>query len=610
MVSLHAAVLAMALSSTGQTVLLDFYADGCAPCKQMEPTVQALAKAYPLVTRINIEQDQWGAAKRLKPNVTKVPCFVMIVNGQEVDRVVGPTTYERLEKMCKMAGGGASEKSPLLSFGARKKEKAAAEAAAIAPTNIPPVQSPAAMPGWQKAPAAVVPQGTAAIGSFASNTPPAAASGVVPTAFQQSNAAPSEEKLIAASVRIRVEDPNGHSCGSGTIIESHDGMALVLTCGHIFRDSAKQGKIEVDLFGPNGMQPVPGQLVSCDYDKNDVGLIGIRIPSPVAVARIAPPGYRVYPGQAVVSVGCNQGDNPSARRSKISAIDRYVVGTKNPLCPTDIEVADQPVEGRSGGGLFSADGYLIGVCYAADPSDKEGLYSGVSPIYAELDRVNLACIYQTPGTGANVVAATASTNAATPPPTAAVSANSGSANSPANTTGIPAGITPPSQLPDQTPSQIAGQINPMAGAGQTTGAVANPMPSQMPASLASTSSGAPTAAAGDVFASQGTMPAALSGANLPPHEQAALSDLKAKVKQGATVVCIVNNPNGQSEVFMLDNASPEIRRQLSAAGRPQTAPYETSLEVPRQQKPQKKVLLEWSAEPNRPNAAWKADATK
>jgi hypothetical protein len=52
------------------------------------------------------------------------------------------------------------------------------------------------------------------------------------------------------------------------------------------------------------------------------------------------------------------------------------------------------VEGRSGGGLFSATGHVIGVCNAADPADNEGLYAALPAIHAQLDQVGLAMIYK------------------------------------------------------------------------------------------------------------------------------------------------------------------------------------------------------------------------
>src|SRR5262249_26470158 len=56
--------------------------------------------------------------------------------------------------------------------------------------------------------------------------------------------------------------------------------------------------------------------------------------------------------------------------------------------------AGQPIDGRSGGGLFSADGLLIGICNAADPADNEGLYAGLASIHWQLDQIGQSEIYQ------------------------------------------------------------------------------------------------------------------------------------------------------------------------------------------------------------------------
>ena len=91
----------------------------------------------------------------------------------------------------------------------------------------------------------------------------------------------------------------------------------------------------------------------------------------------------------VASVGCNNGEPPTVRHSQVTSLDKY-------QGPPTVEVAGQPVEGRSGGGLFSSEGYVIGVCNAADPSDKEGLFAALASIYAELDQDQLAFVYKSP----------------------------------------------------------------------------------------------------------------------------------------------------------------------------------------------------------------------
>jgi hypothetical protein len=228
----------------------------------------------------------------------------------------------------------------------------------------------------------------------------------------------------------------------------------------------------------------------------------------------------------VVSVGCNNGNPPSAQHSQVTSLDKFVG-------PPSIQVAGQPVEGRSGGGLFSSDGYVIGVCNAADPSDKEGLFAALGSIHAELDRKNtkgsdLSFVYKSPGDN--------------------------SAN--------PMAVANPAAL----------AANPVPA-----------MPKQMPGPTDLASLGAAPAAAAE------------APAGLTPPEQAALDEVRRHKKAGTEVIFIVHsrdNPNGKSEVFVLDNASPEFIRQLSAEGRPQEKPFPTSMEVP---KPRKK-LLEWSAE--------------
>ncbi|MEE8450443.1 MAG: trypsin-like peptidase domain-containing protein, partial [Thermoguttaceae bacterium] len=364
MVSLHAALAALALSGVGQTVFYDFYADWCAPCRAMDPTIQELvARGYP-VERVNIDRNPQLAARY---GVQSVPCYVMVVDGREVDRVQGGTTLSRLDRMCRLASTALSRSSMAESTRPSVPLPAVESRPPFSTTNTdPPITRSAVNPAVRQ------PKSQLPISSpgWAPKTTP-------------------DSHLLAASVRLRIEDPQGQSCGSGTIIDARQGEALILTCGHIFRDSQGRGPITVDLFGANPLKGVPGRLVSYDL-KRDIGLVAIRVPGPLATVPVAEAGYRTAPNDAVVTVGCNNGDRPSARHSRVTVLNKF-------LGPDSLMVAGEPVEGRSGGGLFSADGRLIGVCNAADKEDREGLYAALASIHGELDRSGLTCIYNPTG---------------------------------------------------------------------------------------------------------------------------------------------------------------------------------------------------------------------
>jgi len=59
-----------------------------------------------------------------------------------------------------------------------------------------------------------------------------------------------------------------------------------------------------------------------------------------------------------------------------------------------VECTGTPIQGRSGGGLFTPDGQVAGVCVFANPGSRRGLYTGLKTIHALLDRVGLSSLYR------------------------------------------------------------------------------------------------------------------------------------------------------------------------------------------------------------------------
>jgi hypothetical protein len=205
------------------------------------------------------------------------------------------------------------------------------------------------------------------------------------------------ERAEAATVRLRVHDGHGYGAGTGTIIDSHGDEALVLTCGHLFRETKGQGKIEVDLFVGGQTRTVLGQVLGYDSDTRDTALVAIRPGFQVQPVQVLSAGERVVNGQTAFSFGCDRGDDPSRRDTRITGINKY----NQHLGVSNLEIAGAPIDGRSGGGLFDAAGRLIGVCNSADYKGDVGIYAGPGNIQWQLDQVGLSQLYQSPSNPAS-----------------------------------------------------------------------------------------------------------------------------------------------------------------------------------------------------------------
>lgn len=68
-------------------VLVDFYADWCGPCKQMEPVLEAIAGSTEAqVLKVDVDQHQQLAAEY---QVRGVPTMLVYKDGEQVERFVG-----------------------------------------------------------------------------------------------------------------------------------------------------------------------------------------------------------------------------------------------------------------------------------------------------------------------------------------------------------------------------------------------------------------------------------------------------------------------------------------------------------------------------------------
>lgn len=461
-----------ASNASARTELWVFSSPSCGPCQELKPTIaQFEQQGYP-IRQIDISVHPAMASQF---SVSRVPCLMMVADGKELTRQIGGDgntiaqmfaaagVYPKRSEKNPPEWTGNSHAAPMLPVSAQNETQHNGPAGELPPTDA------------------------------------------------------MARQLLECSVRLTVSDATGKSYGTGTIIDTLQQDALVVTCGHLFRGEAEKGEILVEQFGvtAQGLRVTErsrGQLIHYDLER-DVALVSFR---PTTAVKKAPVASQLVENvnDRVWSVGCDRGADPTVRSSRVTALDRYH-GAPN------IEAAGAPVQGRSGGGLFNAKGELVGVCFAADNEGDEGLYSSLPSIHAELDKVGLQRLYRGEAVALNT-------------PSAAV----------------PTGASALTRLPPMSEPIVRGQ-----GPEST-------FPSQPP--IASPPNGLPS----EAFPPMDAMPAppvagSSTGQGMNPAERAALGEIARRASESEVVVIVrPRDDSGNSEVIQLGRVSPEFVEQL------------------------------------------------
>ena len=86
------------VKNSEKTVLLDFYAAWCGPCRMVAPIVDEIAEENPqyLVGKINVDEETKLAADF---GVGSIPTLIVMKNGKIVEESVGARPKEQILKM-------------------------------------------------------------------------------------------------------------------------------------------------------------------------------------------------------------------------------------------------------------------------------------------------------------------------------------------------------------------------------------------------------------------------------------------------------------------------------------------------------------------------------
>jgi thioredoxin 1 len=96
------------VSQAEKPVLVDFFRDGCVPCRRVAPLVSKAETQYEdglLVARVNMDQNK-ALAEELK--IEAAPTLILFRGGQEVARHRGVIDREGLKTLVENEIGGQS----------------------------------------------------------------------------------------------------------------------------------------------------------------------------------------------------------------------------------------------------------------------------------------------------------------------------------------------------------------------------------------------------------------------------------------------------------------------------------------------------------------------
>ncbi|MDA8562902.1 trypsin-like peptidase domain-containing protein [Mariniblastus sp.] len=348
--------------AAAQSHLYFFTSDGCAPCRHVEPAIESLHREGFPVSTVNVNRQSELANRFL---VDRTPTVILVTGDRITGRHAGQIDLPTLRQWFAAVGQKPNAGSAVASSAAHgSNAKGRGQGSATRAT-----------PGTK---VALNEAGTRTANSFTSPT------------MHKGTARPAnriEAQAMAATVRLKVEDPEGISYATGTVIHARPGEALVLTCGHVFRDAQGKGVITAEYgFDTGAIKTAPGQLIHYDAKARDIGLVAIQTQGSLTPVDVAPAGATVALGERSFSIGCDHGESPTIRHTAIKNRAKYDGEIK-------YDIFGRPVDGRSGGGLFTEDGQLIGVCNAAAVEVDEGIYSGIDTIHWQFAQTNLTDLF-------------------------------------------------------------------------------------------------------------------------------------------------------------------------------------------------------------------------
>ena len=85
--------------SSDKLTVVDFWAEWCAPCRMIAPSLEQVAEAYQGkadIRKVNVDENSEFSDKY---GIRGIPTLILFKGGQEQERIVGAVSRESIQKV-------------------------------------------------------------------------------------------------------------------------------------------------------------------------------------------------------------------------------------------------------------------------------------------------------------------------------------------------------------------------------------------------------------------------------------------------------------------------------------------------------------------------------